>query len=128
MQAIAARTDFLGINYYTREIARNQEIPADQNLPPSVQQAPLNDHDWQEMPGWEVYPDGLFNVLTWVHFTYRPSALYITENGASWSDAPDRTGRVKDHSPNPFLAAALCCSAARHPGGRSLERVILYGL
>jgi beta-glucosidase len=48
------------------------------------------------MEDWEVYPDGIFNVLTWLHLEYQVPKLYITENGASWSDGPDETGRVKD--------------------------------
>jgi len=93
---IATQTDFLGVNYYTRQIARDQELPLGKNLPPSVFQAPQNDHDYQEMENWEVYPEGLFNVLAWLYFEYQPPVLYVTENGASWSDGPDETGRVKD--------------------------------
>lgn len=96
LAVIASQTDFLGVNYYTRQIARDRNVPPDQNLPPTVFQIPKNDHDWQEMEDWEVYPDGLFNILTWLHFEYQPPRLYITENGASWSDIPDGTGRVKD--------------------------------
>lgn len=96
LAAIATRTDFLGVNYYTRQIARDREVHPELNFPASVVQAPQNDHDWQEMEDWEVYPDGLFNVLCWLHFEYQASRLYVTENGASWSDGPDETGRVKD--------------------------------
>ncbi len=103
MAAIATPTDFLGVNYYTRQVSRNEEIPPDQNLPPSVIQAPLNDSDWQEMEDWEVYPDGLFNVLTWLQFEYQPPMIYITENGASWSDGPDDNERVKDTRRIDFL-------------------------
>jgi beta-glucosidase len=55
------------------------------------------------MEDWEVYPDGLFNVLTWLYFEYQPAAIHITENGASWSDGPDETGRVKDTRRIDFL-------------------------
>ncbi len=103
MAAIATQTDFLGVNYYTRQLARDREIPPDQNLPPTVFQAPENEHDWQEMDGWEVYPEGLFNVLAWLHFEYQPTMLYVTENGASWSDGPDEKGRVRDNRRIDFL-------------------------
>jgi beta-glucosidase len=96
LAAIATPTDFLGLNYYTRQLSRDQDVPSDLNLPPSVFQAPKNDRDWQEMEDWEVYPDGLFNILTWLYFEYQPASIFITENGASWSDGPDETGRVKD--------------------------------
>jgi len=103
MQAVAAPLDFLGVNYYTRQLARDKSLPPGQNLPPTVFQAPKNDHDWQEMEDWEVYPDGLFNVLTWLYFEYQPATMYITENGASWSDGPDENGRVKDSRRINFL-------------------------
>jgi len=96
LAAIATQTDFLGVNYYTRQIARDQNVPPDQNLPASVIPTPLSNHNYQEMEGWEVYPDGLFNVLTWLHFEYQPHQMYVTENGASWSDGPNEKGRVND--------------------------------
>lgn len=96
LEAIATPTDFLGVNYYTRQLSRDMNVPSDLNLPPSIIQAPKNDRDWQEMEDWEVYPDGLFKVLSWQYFEYQPASIYITENGASWSDSPDDTGRVKD--------------------------------
>jgi len=55
------------------------------------------------MENWEVYPDGLFNVLAWLHFEYGPRAFYITENGASWSDGPDENGKVNDTRRIDFL-------------------------
>ncbi|MGB4594992.1 MAG: GH1 family beta-glucosidase [Anaerolineaceae bacterium] len=103
LQVIATPTDFLGVNYYSRQLSRDWNVPDEQNLPPTVFQAPKNDHDWQEMEDWEVYPDGLFNVLTWLNFEYQPAAMYITENGASWSDGPDETGRVRDTRRISFL-------------------------
>ena len=96
MDAIAVQTDFLGVNYYTRLVVRDQNIPEEQNLPQTVFQAPRNDSDWQEMPDWEVYPDGLFNVLSRLYLEYQVPQFYITENGASWSDGPDANGRVHD--------------------------------
>ena len=96
MKSIATQTDFLGVNYYTRQIARDQIIPPDQNLPVSVFTTPWNARDYQEMGDWEVYPTGLFNVLAWLYFEYQPRQFYITENGASWSDGPDKKGRIRD--------------------------------
>ncbi len=95
LKTIAAPTDFLGLNYYTRFIIRNNSIPDSQNEPQTVFPAPKNNIDWTEM-GWEVYPDGLFNVLSRLHFEYQVPKIYITENGCSYSDGPDRDGRIRD--------------------------------
>ncbi len=90
MDAIAVHTDFLGINYYTRSVNRNDHAP--NNLPRAVDPS-QNEHT--EM-GWEVYPDALFELLIRLHTDYRAPKLYITENGASYSDGPDAYGRVPD--------------------------------
>ena len=47
------------MNYYTRQIARDREVPDEQNLPPPVFQVIQNDYDWQEMElggvsGWLI--------------------------------------------------------------------------
>ena len=36
--------------------------------------------------GWEVYPQGLAEVLLWLHDNYAPRAVVITENGAAFTD------------------------------------------
>src|SRR5690606_37660288 len=43
-----------------------------------------------------IYPWGLFNVIMQMHLTYRPQAIYVTENGASYSDGPSADGQVHD--------------------------------
>lgn len=95
LQEISAPTDFLGLNYYFRHLNRSQAVPEEQNLPPTVIQAPKDAQHWTEM-GWEIYPDGLFDTLCWLHYEYKMPKLYITENGVSFSDGPDETGRVRD--------------------------------
>lgn len=91
MDAIVAPTDFLGINYYTRNVLRDEQ--AADNLPPTVQQAPRE--EWTPM-GWEVYPPGLYNLLMRVQADYAPAKVYITENGMSEDTGPDGQGRVPD--------------------------------
>ena len=56
LDAIATPTDFLGVNYYTRRVARD-ETAAD-NLP----QAIFADRARTDI-GWEEYPEGLYNLL-----------------------------------------------------------------
>jgi beta-glucosidase len=89
LETISVKTDFLGVNYYSRGIARNQE--AADNLPQVV----FRSDDITEM-GWEVYAPGLSDLLNRIHFDYRVPKIYITENGASYSDGPDGNGRITD--------------------------------
>jgi beta-glucosidase len=98
-EAIAAPTDFLGVNYYNRTVVRS-EVPEAENLPRTVFLAP--ESEWTEM-GWEVHPQGLYEILCRVHFEYGPKRLFVTENGASWADAPGQDGRVRDERRRVFV-------------------------
>lgn len=94
LQAIAAPTDFLGLNYYTRFVTRDDSIPPEENQP-LIMQAPKGPETWTEM-GWEIFADGLFYVLNRLYYEYQIPKIYITENGCSFSDGPGPDGRVRD--------------------------------
>ncbi len=98
MDAIAAPTDFLGVNYYTRHVAR---APGDDNLPPTIT---TEDSEFTEM-GWEVAPRSLFRLLNRLHFDYQTPAIYITENGAAFPDEVSEDGRVHDDRRLAYLDA-----------------------
>jgi hypothetical protein len=106
LDAIAVPTDFLGVNYYNRTVVRSESLPEADNLPRTVFLAP--ESEWTEM-GWEVHPEGLYQTLCRVHFDYGPARIYVTENGASWSDAPGPDGRVPDP------AASSSCATTSGP-------------
>lgn len=91
LAAISAPIDFLGVNHYFRTVHRSTTIPEDRNEPKSVQ---VGD-DKTEM-GWEIYPDGLEEILLRLHKDYSFPAYYITENGAAMPDAVSDDGRVHD--------------------------------
>ncbi|HZU83698.1 MAG TPA: GH1 family beta-glucosidase [Polyangiaceae bacterium] len=93
LRAIAGHTDFIGINYYNRYVARSELVPEHANAPRKVFLAPESE---KTDIGWEVYPPGMFEVLTRVHLEYRPAKIYVTENGVSYLDAPDKNKRVAD--------------------------------
>jgi beta-glucosidase len=88
LQTIAAPLDFLGLNYYTRNLVRAD--PAD-GTPVIVDAEGV---ERTEM-GWEVYPDGLFELLVRVRNEYDIPPLYVTENGAAYPDHR-RDGIVDD--------------------------------
>ncbi len=91
MAAIAAPTDFLGVNYYSRGIIRGDAATGiETGAPTVVAGADKTDMDW------EVYPEGLRALLVRVHQDYAPPAIYITENGAAYADGPDGAGRIAD--------------------------------
>ena len=92
MKTIAVPTDFIGLNYYSRNLSR-ADTP--DNDPQIVFEQPKTPEYWTEM-GWENYPDGLTGILGRVYFNYQPRKLYVTENGASYSTPPDEKGNVPD--------------------------------
>jgi beta-glucosidase len=106
MDVIATPIDFIGVNYYTRRIHRNNDVPEEENLPQTLFPAAENDENYTEM-GWEVYPDGLLRVLGRIHFEYQIPKIYVTENGASYSDAPGEDRRVRDERRTQYLREHL---------------------
>ena len=88
VRTIGARLDFLGVNYYSRTVVRAGSDPAS----PVAVDVPGAERT--EM-GWEVYPDGLKDLLVRLHRDYTLPDVYITENGAAYSDAR-HNGSVPD--------------------------------
>lgn len=93
LAVIATPIDFLGVNYYTRAVINSSVVQAEIQSTDALPDVPGAEHT--EM-GWEVYPNGIYDLLTRLHTDYRPGKLYITENGASYSDEPDADGRIHD--------------------------------
>lgn len=80
--------DFLGVNYYTRNVTRDD--PAAWPLRAS---AVRQDATYTET-GWEVFPQGLADTLAWVRDRYGNPPVYITENGAAFYDPPRAEGET----------------------------------
>jgi len=98
LEAIATPLDFLGINYYTRAIVRADPTTGE---PVTIE----SDEAERTGMGWEIYPDGLFELLVSLDDAYDLPPLYVTENGAAFPDArsngtvhdPDRISYVERH-------------------------------
>lgn len=83
--------DFVGINYYTRSVTR-----ADDSYPLRAGAVRQPQGTYTET-GWEVFPQGLTDLLLWFKQTYGDLPVYITENGAAFFDPPTADeGRVRD--------------------------------
>jgi beta-glucosidase len=80
---IRQRLDFLGLNYYTRNVTRHDAAI----WPVGARPVPQTRHAYTET-GWEVYPDGLTDTLVWMKERYGDLPIYITENGAAFYDPP----------------------------------------
>ncbi len=84
--------DFLGVNYYTRAVVRDDPAA----YPDRAGRVRQPRHAYTEM-GWEVYAPALTDLLLWVTERYDPPPLYVTENGAAFYDPPQAAdGRLDD--------------------------------
>ncbi|HET7504303.1 MAG TPA: GH1 family beta-glucosidase [Kofleriaceae bacterium] len=97
LEAMAAPTDFFGLNYYTRKIIAHD--PAGRG--PGAAAFAARAVYWPFIPRadfdqWQVAPEGLYRTLLHVQRTYRPAAIYVTENGTSWPDRPGPDGQIHD--------------------------------
>jgi beta-glucosidase len=115
LAAIQAPLDFLGLNYYSRAVLSGAAGPAGEPAPRTLAMAPAE--ALTDM-GWEVWPQGLEDVLLRIHREYQPPRIYITENGAAYADGPNGDGRVHDRRRRAFLAGHL----------KALRRAIAAGV
>ncbi len=105
MVIIGTRPDFMGINYYSRVVAaptRREDGgigwrwvgPVERGAPHTTM-------------GWEIYPEGLHEIIMTVHRDYGAPEIVITENGIAQEDQVDADGRIRDSYRSEYLRAHL---------------------
>ncbi len=97
LEAISVPVDFLGVNYYQRRVVGRA---ADGGWRLVHQDGSLH----TDM-GWEVSPNGLYDLMRRLRDEYDPPAIIVTENGASFSDARGHDGLVLDPERRDYIAA-----------------------
>ena len=124
LATIAAPLDVLGINYYTgitvaagREEDETPEVAPGPNPPPGH----------TEM-GWAVQPDVLRGFLLRLTADYAPASIMITENGASYADAPDAHGRVRDERRIRYLHDHIAAALEARDAGAPVEGHLTWSL
>ncbi|MBH0047827.1 GH1 family beta-glucosidase [Pseudoalteromonas sp. NZS11_1] len=86
MELISQPIDYLGINFYTRQVYKAHPTDIYEPIAPT---GPLTDM------GWEVYPQSFTDLLVSLNKTYTLPPIYITENGAAMPDTYNN-GEVND--------------------------------
>jgi beta-glucosidase len=105
MELMAQPLDFVGVNYYTRNFSSSGN-PWDVRA---------NAKRVTDM-GWEVYPQGLTELLVRLQRDYEPKALMVTENGAAFVDQLQE-GQVNDPERLDYLREHIqACAAALNQG------------
>jgi beta-glucosidase len=92
LRDIATPMDFLGVNYYSRKVASSN---GDWNVHKGG--LPFTDM------GWEIYPEGLTELLLRLNRDYRLPPIYMTENGAAFKDVMTE-GKVHDPLRTDFIS------------------------
>ncbi len=104
LETIAAPLDFLGVNYYKRTVVF--ALPGKEMVPGALGTWKASQDTLTEMD-WEVYPDGMYETLVRIYYNYLPKKIYISENGASYTDAPDAGGKIHDQRRIDYLDGHL---------------------
>jgi beta-glucosidase len=97
MELIKQPLDFLGVNYYTRLLA------AYDFSDPVMQAKEVQKNTPTTEKGWEIYPNGLYEVLMRLRTDYGNPMLYVTENGAAFEDNVIKDGKIQDDDRIAFL-------------------------
>jgi beta-glucosidase len=121
MEAIAAPTDFLGINYYTEDA-----VEADPSAPEGWRAAP----SWRDKTsnGWDIVPEGLYRQVMEIAGRWPTGDLLVAENGAAFDDRPDEAGRVRDADRIAYLRSHIAACARAIAEGAPLTGYYLWSL
>lgn len=115
LAAISARSDFIGVNFYTRRrvAAAPDKTPWPWKVLPPVEGVARTDADW------EIVPQSFTDLLLRLASDYPGTPLLVTENGGVFGDVPGPDGSVHDHRRVRFLhdhlAALLAATEAGAP-------------
>lgn len=101
LKIISRPMDFLGVNNYSRSVVKRSLIPVPGFTWVKPEKLGVKMTDMK----WEVFPQGIYDLLKWIKSEYKNPTVYITENGAAFPDElkkgkvhdPERTAFLKDY-------------------------------
>ncbi len=122
MRLIGQPLDWLGVNYYTRNIhaaAPGTPWPATRSVPGPLPKTQM---------GWEIYPEGLQNFLTRLSRDYVGQLpIYVTENGMANADVVEE-GIVTDRIREDFLFSHLAATRNAIAAGANVQGFFYWSL
>jgi beta-glucosidase len=124
LKLASEKTDWLGVNYYTRGVMKTDPTA----WPVGATYVPRPGRTYTET-GWEVYEDGLTEILQWVAQRYGNPPTYVTENGSAFFDPPvARDGRVRDPMRVDYLQRHLQAVHRAIAGGADVRGYMAWSL
>jgi beta-glucosidase len=115
-EAISQPLDFLGVNYYFRAYCSAETPP----------RQPPREHGTTDM-GWEIYPQGLTELLVKLNGEYELPPIYITENGMANAERMEH-GQVADPARIDFVERHLGALADAMAQGVDVRGYFLWSL
>ena len=121
LEIISQPIDFLGVNYYSRAVVREAkgEFLDYATVQPEGQYTAME---------WEVYPQGLTDLLVRLARDYALPAMYITENGCACEDILTPDGKVHDEKRIAYLRGHLAAAHRAIEEGVPLLGYFLWSL
>jgi beta-glucosidase len=115
--------DFLGVNYYFPHRVYESDAGGLLGYEPGHREdAP------HTAMGWEVFPQGLEDLLLRLKRDYGDPAIFITENGAAYPDEIDAGGQVQDDERIEYLDGHLRAARRAIERGVKLEGYFVWSL
>ncbi len=123
LETIAAPLDWLGLNYYFRQIVTaDPDGAAPHARQISVPGARLTHMDW------EVHAEGLEQLLLRLTEEYGVGRIYVTENGSAYEDVVAADGSVHDPERVRYLEEHLAACARAVAKGAPLAGYFAWSL
>ena len=116
LRDIAVPMDYLGINYYSRKVAS-----ASGSWDVSDGGLALTDM------GWEIFPEGLTDLLLRLHHDYELPPIYLTENGAAFKDSMT-DGIINDSQRTDFIARHIAAVTNAMRQGVNIQGYMVWSL
>ncbi len=118
-----AKSDFLGVNYYFRKVVAagggDDLLPLTEVKPTGAPYTSMS---------WEVWPEGLYDLLVRLKADYGDIPLAITENGAAFPDEQLTDGVVDDEDRRSFLEGHFAAALKAVKAGVNLKDYFVWSL
>ncbi|MBN1400331.1 MAG: beta-glucosidase [Anaerolineae bacterium] len=121
LELIRRPIDFLGINYYTRAVVQAQRDAF-------LERTTLHPEGEYTAMDWEVYPQGLTDLLVRLARDYGAPDMYITENGCAYEDELTADGQVHDVKRVAYLKAHFAAVQQAIAQGVPLKGYFVWSL
>jgi len=118
---IGAGVDFLGLNYYFRNIVAHDDAGL-------LQTRAVHGPGPKTDMGWEIYPHGLELLLGRIHQVYGGVPIYVTESGMANPDRVGADGTVNDQVRIDYLREHFAAAHRAMAAGVDLRGYFVWSL